>query len=188
MPTLTPIELATPRLLLRWMDEDDTAAHYAVHADPDVVRYLGRPPWSDLAQAAGSIATTRANYDNGSGLRLAVVLRDSGALIGDVSLFHIFDPGRRCEVGYALGRPHWGRGYACEALRALLDYGFDTLDLNRVEADIDPLNTASARVLDKLGFRQEGYMRERWIVDGVPADSAFYGLLRREWRGGTGSG
>lgn len=68
-----------------------------------------------------------------------------------------------------------------EALQALLTYGFDTLGLNRVEADIDPRNTGSQRVLEKLGFRQEGYMPERWIVDGVTADTAFYGLLHSDW-------
>jgi RimJ/RimL family protein N-acetyltransferase len=65
----------------------------------------------------------------------------------------------------------------------LLDYGFKALDLNRVEADIDPRNTASARVLEKLGFRQEGYMPERWIVQGEPADTVYYGLLRRYFHG-----
>jgi RimJ/RimL family protein N-acetyltransferase len=86
---------------------------------------------------------------------------------------------RRCEIGYALASKHWGQGYATEALEALLDHGFRALGLNRVEADIDPHNVGSARVLEKLGFRQEGYMPERWIVHGEPADTAFYGLLRR---------
>jgi RimJ/RimL family protein N-acetyltransferase len=70
-----------------------------------------------------------------------------------------------------------------EALGALLDFGFGELDLNRIEADIDPRNSASARTLERLGFTKEGYLRERWIVGEEVSDTAIYGLLRREWRG-----
>jgi RimJ/RimL family protein N-acetyltransferase len=69
-----------------------------------------------------------------------------------------------------------------EALPALVAHAFGALDLNRLEADIDPRNTASARVLERLGFRREGLLRERWIVNGEKSDSAIYGLLRAEWR------
>jgi RimJ/RimL family protein N-acetyltransferase len=182
MPTLTPIELLTPRLKLRWMNEADAEGHFAIHADPEVARYLSRPAWTDLAQAREAIGQTLANYADGTGLRLGVELRDSGRLIGNASLFHFFDDSRRCDIGYAFGRPYWGCGYASEALEALLEYGFGTLGLNRVEADIDPANAGSGRVLEKLGFRREGYMPERWIVNGEPADTIFYGLLRSYWQ------
>lgn len=69
-----------------------------------------------------------------------------------------------------------------EALQALLEFGFGELDLNRIEADIDPRNSASARTLERLGFTKEGYLRERWIVGDEVSDTAIYGLLRREWR------
>src|SRR5437763_14637707 len=164
------------------MNEADAEAHFAIHADREVARYLSRPPWTELAQAQEAIQQTLAQYASFEALRMGIMLRDTGQLIGHASLFHFVDDSRRCEVGYVLGRAHWGHGYASEALEALLGHGFDTLDLNRVEADIDPANTASGRVLEKLGFKREGYMPERWIVDGVPADTVFYGLLRRDWR------
>jgi RimJ/RimL family protein N-acetyltransferase len=69
-----------------------------------------------------------------------------------------------------------------EALQALLEFGVGELDLNRIEADIDPRNSASARTLERLGFTKEGYLRERWIVGDEVSDTAIYGLLRREWR------
>jgi len=182
MPTLTPIELLTPRLKLRWLNESDADDYFAVFSDPQVMRYLGRPVWTDRAQALDQIAKMLANQANGTGLRMAIELRETGRLIGDACLFHFDDANRRCETGYSLASQHWGRGYASEALEALLGYGFDTLDLNRVEADIDPANAASGRVLEKLGFRREGYMPERWIVNGAKADTAFYGLLRSYWQ------
>jgi len=183
MPTLTPIELFTPRLKLRWMEASDAEAHYAVFSDPDVARYWSSGPWTALDQAHEHITATQAAYADGSGMRLGIALRETGELIGNASLHRFVDTSRRCELGYALARAHWGYGYVSEALRALLDFGFTALDLNRVEADIDPRNTASARVLEKLGFRKEGYMPERWIVQGEPADTAYYGLLRRYFHG-----
>jgi RimJ/RimL family protein N-acetyltransferase len=183
MPALSPVELLTPRLKLRWMDERDTEAHYAVFSDPEVARYWSSGPWTALDQAREHIAATRAAYADGSGLRLGIALIDTGELIGSASLHRFVDGSRRCELGYALARAHWGAGYVSEALRTLVGYGFTALDLNRIEADIDPRNEASARVLEKLGFRKEGYMPERWIVQGEPADTVYYGLLRRHWNG-----
>lgn len=181
MPDLKPVTLTTERLELRWMNEDDATGHYAVFSDPVVARYWSSEPWTDIGQAHQAIASTIAAYADGSGMRLAIVLRDSGEMIGNVSLHRFFEQNRRCEIGYALASKHWGQGYATEALRAIIRYGFDALDLNRIEADIDPRNIGSARVLEKLGFRKEGYMPERWIVFGEFADTVNYGLLRRYW-------
>jgi RimJ/RimL family protein N-acetyltransferase len=85
-------------------------------------------------------------------------------------------------MGYALASAAWGCGYMAEALTALLDHGFGQMQLNRVEADVDPRNLASARSLERLGFVKEGLLRERWIVDGEVCDSALYGLLLADWR------
>jgi RimJ/RimL family protein N-acetyltransferase len=185
MPELKPVTLTTERLLLRWMNEDDVDAHYAVFSDPVVARYWSSEPWTDIEQARQGIASTTAAYADGSGVRFGIVLRKSGELsgelIGNVSLHHFFEQNRRCEIGYALASKHWGQGYATEALRAAIQYGFDTLNLNRIEADIDPRNIGSARVLEKVGFRKEGTMPERWIVFGEFADTVNYGLLKRYW-------
>lgn len=178
---LTPTIIATARLKLRWMDQGDAAAQYAIFSDPEVVKYWSAEPWTDIAQAEQAIAQVLDGYRDGTWLRFGVELRDSGEMIGNVTLHHFFEQNRRCELGYALARAHWGKGYAREALEAALDYGFSELKLNRVEADIDPRNKASARVLERLGFREEGYMPERWIVHGEMADTVFYGLLKRYW-------
>ena len=181
MPDLIPTVLTTERLRLRWLTEADTAAQFAIFSDPEVMRYWSSEPWTDMAQAQDSIAQALEGYADGSWLRFGVELAATGEMIGNISLHGFFERNRRCEVGYALASAHWGRGYLGEALAAALDYGFRELDLNRVEADIDPRNAASARVLERLGFRQEGYMPERWIVHGEKADTVFYGLLRSYW-------
>src|SRR6266511_4339701 len=75
----------------------------------------------------------------------------------------------------------WGNGYMHETLKALLTYAFDVLDFHRIEADVDPRNAASIRTLERLGFQREGYLRERWQVNGEIQDALFYGLLRPDW-------
>jgi len=177
-----PPILATDRLRLRPLTERDTAAQFAVFSDPAVARYWSGEPWTDIAQAEEEIAHALAGYRDRTSLRLAVELAATGEMIGNVNLLHFFEQNRRCEIRYALASAHWGHGYGAEALAAALDYGFSELDLNRVEADIDPRNAASARVLERLGFRKEGYMSERWIVHGEMADTVFYGLLKRYWQ------
>lgn len=175
------IVLTTERLKLRPMSEADIPAYFAVFSDPEVARYWSREPWTDIAQAEESLRAIKADCDDGSGVRFGIELLSSGEMIGDAGLHHFFDQNRRCEIGYALASRHWGQGYATEALRAIIRYGFDALDLNRIEADIDPRNIGSSRVLEKLGFRKEGHMPERWFVFGEFADTVNYGLLRRYW-------
>jgi RimJ/RimL family protein N-acetyltransferase len=98
------------------------------------------------------------------------------------TLCHFHAASRRAEIGYVLGRPYWGLGHIHEALQALLRYAFQILDLNRLKADIDPRNRASAKTLDRLGFQREGHLQARWIVNGEISNTWLYGLLQREWQ------
>jgi ribosomal-protein-alanine N-acetyltransferase len=182
MPELTPVTLTTPRLQLRWVDQGDAAALFAIFSNPLVTRYWSTPPWSSIAQAEQSIRDSQLDYQSGSALRLGIVLRESGELIGHIKLYAIMASNRRCDIGYALAQAHWGKGYLGEAMQATLDYAFGTLGLNRIEADIDPRNDASEKLLLRMAFQKEGYMRERWIVNGEICDTAFYGLLKRDWK------
>lgn len=181
MPAFTPITLTTERLILRWLDETDAAAQYAIYSDDVAMRYWSAPAWTDMAQAHANIEQSMESYHSGNGLRLAIALRDTGEMVGNVSFYAFSESNRRCDIGYALNREHWAKGYLGEAMTAALDYAFTELDLNRIEADIDPRNEASAKLLERKLFQKEGYMRERWIVNGEICDTVFYGLLRRDW-------
>ncbi|WP_313703708.1 GNAT family N-acetyltransferase [Massilia sp.] len=180
-PVSLPPVLRTARLALRPFSDADAVDLLGIFGDPEVVRYWSTGAWTGIAQAEAMIAEARQAYRDGGLYRYAIALRETDRLIGVCNLRGFFDQNRRCELGYALARDHWGQGYAGEALEALLGHAFHVLDLNRIEADIDPRNEASARLLEKLGFRREGTMPERWIVHGEKADTAFYGLLRRYW-------
>jgi len=176
------IVIHTRRLLLRPLRQGDADALFAVFGDPEVMRYWSTPPWADAGPGAAMVALDQASGPDADWLRLGLVRRADDRLLGTCTLFDHQAHSRRCELGYALARQAWGQGLMHEALTALLDHGFGTWNLNRVEADIDPRNRASARTLERLGFRPEGLLRERWIVGGQVSDSALYGLLRRDWR------
>jgi RimJ/RimL family protein N-acetyltransferase len=113
-----------------------------------------------------------------------IALRDSNTLIGTATLFNLSLDNGRAELGYAMGHTYWGKGYMNEALRALLSHAFEVMELRRLEADVDPRNAASIRTLERLGFQREGFLRERWHVNGEIQDAFFYGLLRREFVAG----
>ncbi|MCL4836278.1 MAG: GNAT family N-acetyltransferase [Caldilineaceae bacterium] len=179
-PALTLFE--TDRLRVRRLSAQDTPAYFAIFSHPEVMRYWSTPPWTSFAQAEESIAAVQEGYRSGEWFRYGVERKEDRALIGVCALFNFHKPSRRAEIGYALGRPYWGQGYMREALNGLIAYAFTTLDLNRLEADIDPRNAASARTLERLGFAKEGEMRERWIVGEDVTDTWWYGLLWQEWQ------
>lgn len=181
MQAFENLPLRTERLVLRPLQESDVDALFAIHSDPEVMRYWSTPEWTDSAPAQVIIDRDLAQTSKDH-LRLGIAVAQSGALIGTCTLFSINAACRRAEVGYALGSAAWGQGYMHEALTALIGYGFGTLNLNRIEADIDPRNAGSAKTLERLGFLKEGYLRERWIVGDEISDTTLYGLLHRDWK------
>ena len=179
LPTPT---LRTARLLLRPVTSADADALFALHSSAYVLRYWDAPPWNDHARAKRFIAACRQMAEEGSGARLAIERISDGAFIGWCGLTRWNPDYRSAAMGYCLHDAAWGHGYATEAGRALLRWAFDTLDLNRVQAETDTRNMAAARVLEKLGFVREGTLREDCVVNGEVSDSGIYGLIRRQWR------
>jgi RimJ/RimL family protein N-acetyltransferase len=168
-------ELLTPRLRLRELRADDAEALYAVHSDPRVMRYWSFPAWTRLEQAHARVADVMAQRSRGDVFAWAIADRDSDRLIGTVAAFSLDRAQSRAEIGYSLAADWHGRGLAQEAVRAVLAFLLDGLGLERIEADVDPRNTASCRLLGRLGFVQEGLLRKRWRVAGEVSDSALFG-------------
>jgi ribosomal-protein-alanine N-acetyltransferase len=185
LPTPT---LRTDRLRLRPVTAADADDLFMLHSDGHVLRYWDGPPWSDRARADRFVAASRQMAEEGSGARLILDRACDGAFLGWCSLTRWNPDYRSAAMGYCLGVEAWGHGYATEAASALLEWAFDTLDLNRVQAETDTRNLASARVLEKLGFVREGTLREDCVVNGDVSDSWVYGLLRREWQPSSGPG
>ena len=184
MPLPTPT-LQTSRLLLRPFADSDLEAIYALQSNARVLRYWDSPPWTDRARAQSFLGACQQLELDGSGCRFAIELEATCTFIGWCSMFRWNPIFRSLGVGYCLDEHAWGRGYATEAVGAMLHWLYDRLDLNRVEAELDTRNIASARVLEKLGFVREGLRREDCVVNGEVSDSWIYGLLTREWRPGS---
>jgi ribosomal-protein-alanine N-acetyltransferase len=181
MTPFEPIRLSSNRLLLRWLEKADLPALFDIFSNAEVMRYWSSPPFAKMSEAQNMLRNIQEGHRTGSVLQLGIERSSDQALIGTCTLHNFHLQSRRAEIGYALGRPYWGQGYMHEALIVLINYAFDTLGLNRLEADIDPRNSASKKSLERLGFLQEGHMRERWIVNGEVSDTGFYGLLRSDW-------
>ena len=182
MPEFDHLSIQTGRLLLRPLNESDAPAIFAIRSNATVMRYHTSLPWTDTNLAVALIARDMAAMQSGEYLHLGLERLEDHALIGTCTLFDFNKQCRRAEVGYELRHEEWGKGYMHEALVALLKYGFSTLMLNRIEADIHPDNIGSAKSLERLGFQKEGYLRERWIVGDETSDSALYGLLHSDWQ------
>lgn len=176
------LRLQTARLNLRPLQLADADDLFRMHSDAEFMRYWAWAPWTTVAQAVALIESDLQQLAAGRHVRLGLFRREDGRFVGTCSLFNLVPGCRRAELGYGIVPAHWRQGYMAEAVGALIGWAFGTLGLNRLEADIDPRNTASARGLAKLGFRHEGLLHERWIVDGAVSDSALYGLLVRDWR------
>lgn len=181
-PSIPPMPaLAGARVRLRPLRLDDADDLFALQSDPRVMRYWSHPAWTDREQAVQRIERLDLDHATTEFYQWAVEIGTSNALRGTVSLFALNREQRRAEVGYSLASELWGRGYATEMLRLAIDFAFGPLDLERLEADVDPRNDASCRLLERVGFLREGLLRQRWRVAGEVTDAAMYGLLRSEY-------
>ena len=173
--------LSGSRLDLRWLTREDAASILSVFGDPEVMKFWSSPPLSDLEAAVALVDRIGRFFESRQLFQWGIYRRETHDLIGTVTLFHLDQAHRRAEVGFALGRSAWGQGFGTEALELLIEFAFDRLDLHRLEADVDPENEPSLRLLERQGFRREGYLRERWHHLGELRDTVLLGLLRREW-------
>lgn len=185
-PRLAPdYPILTERLLLRPIDaEADLLSIHAYRSIPEVCRYVPFSPGTpeELAERLADPERTRSLIEaEGQVIFLVMERRDTGQLIGDLVLFWHSDRDRHAEVGYVLHPDHEGHGYATEATRALLGLAFDGAGAHRVSAQLDERNTASARLLERLGFRHEATFIDReWFKDEW-STLLVYAILDREW-------
>jgi RimJ/RimL family protein N-acetyltransferase len=181
-----PIE--TERLVLRPFEEGDFDALLSMQSSADVTRllYWGPRNQDEVRESLAKKIAARAIHEEGDAISLAGVSRGTGELVADVVLWLAGAVHQQGEIGYIVPPEHAGHGYATEATRPLLEIAFDRLGLHRVVGRLDARNAASARVLEKLGFRREALLMENEWVKGEWQSELVYALLDREWREGTG--
>ena len=169
------------RVRLRPLRRTDAAALFTLYADPEVCRYWSFAPWTDPAQAEAWL-DERMGWKPPATFGWALADRDDDAFVGTTSLFSLSGPNRRAELGYSQLPSRQGQGLArpCAALAVAVTHA--RRDQERVEADVDPRNGPSWRLLEHFGFQREGLLRHRWRVGGEFADSWIYGLLQDDYR------
>jgi [ribosomal protein S5]-alanine N-acetyltransferase len=182
MPLPPITDLLSPRLRVRPVAAADLPDLMAVNGDAEVTRFLPYATWQSPADAEAWLVRMRALDASGISQQLVLERREDGRVIGTALLFRHDEASGRAELGYVLGRAHWGQGLMREALQALCGHAFGPLGLRRLEAEVNPANTASTGLLRALGFTQEGCLRQRWVAKGSePYDTHFFGLLAHEW-------
>lgn len=178
LPTLT-----AERVCLRWLEATDIPALFAMQCDPEVMRYWSRPPMRDPREAEELLLDIRAHFERRSLFQWGIARLEDDQVVGSLTLHHMEPCHLRAEVGFSLQRQAWGRGLMTESLATAIQFAFGPLGLHRIEADADPRNVRSLRVLERAGFQREGLARERYRVGGEIQDSVLLGLLRTDWAG-----
>ena len=149
----------------------------AVNGNHAVTRYLPYKTWQSAKDAQAWLARMTVLADEGKALQLVVERQSDNQVIGAILLFDYDEYNNRLEIGYVLGQEYWQQGYAKEAIHGLLFQLINESGLRRIEAQVNPNNIASVALMKSLGFKNEGYLRERWAAEEGPYDVIMFGLL-----------
>jgi ribosomal-protein-alanine N-acetyltransferase len=174
--------LITGNIILRPITERDIAPLFTLFSNEAVMRFMDIERFSNVTEAAQMITFFREKFTSGEGMRWAITLEDRNELIGTCGFHDISSTHHKLELGYDLLPSYWGRGIMTHSIHRLLQYGFDELQINRIEAIVDPVNTSSYRLLEKLGFVQEGLLRQAYYQKGAFVDAYVYSILQRDYR------
>jgi RimJ/RimL family protein N-acetyltransferase len=174
--------LADTSVKLRHIAPSDAPALRAIFGEPRVVQYMGIPLLRSDEQVQELLLNISTGIRNKTLFQWGLTLLDSDVLIGTCTLSHIDWTNQRAEIGFALAASQWGRGIMKATVPILIEHAFTSLVLHRLEADVDPRNTRSLRLLQYFGFEQEGYLRERHLANGERQDTVLLGLLAPAWK------
>ena len=170
--------LETKRCILRQVVSADAPQILVLRSDKQVLKYLDKEPMYTLEEVVSFISKMDETVVQGSGISWGIILKESRQLIGVAGLWRLIKEHYRAEVGYTLLPDFWGKGIMSEVLDTIIDYGFTKIGLHSIEANVNPENQASIRLLEKHGFAREAYFRENYYFNGNFLDSAIYSLIK----------
>ncbi|MEO8860108.1 MAG: GNAT family N-acetyltransferase [Ginsengibacter sp.] len=179
-PKFTPFpEIETERLLLRRMKPKDASVILTLRSDKTVMKYIDRERTKSLTEAEQFLAKIDASIVSNNGIMWGIVFKENPEeLIGNIGYWRLIKEHYRAEVGYMLHPDHWKKGIMKEALLSVIDFGFDKMNLHSIEANINPGNEASAKILEATGFVKEAYFKEDFYFNGVFGDTIIYSRLK----------
>ncbi|WP_462406311.1 GNAT family N-acetyltransferase [Gracilibacillus sp. Marseille-QA3620] len=170
-------ELQTKRLILRKIKASDSTALFKIWSDREVTRFMNITRLTEEREALDIIAMLDSLFQEGKAIRYSIIHAESNQIIGSCGFNFLDFENLKTEIGYELGKEYWGKGYAGEAINCLVDYAFHTLHFNRVEAKVEPENSNSIRLLEKLHFQFEGTLRKSEKSKGLLIDLNMYSKL-----------
>ena len=173
--------LETERLILRQVEEKDLEQLYEMLSDAEVAKFDYFYPVTSTEGVMKFIERYKRELEEKEEITWGIALKETNSLIGTGCLGSFNEGARRAEIGYSITRKQWSKGYATEAIKAVIEFGFNVMNLNRIEATITPGNNASIKVLEKLNFTQEGIVRERDLIKGKLEDGIIMSILKREY-------
>lgn len=174
----TPFPLMeTERLLLRKVNESDVNEIFFLRSDERVMKYIDRAPAETIDDAYAFINKITDLEKNNDAVTWAIALKNNAKLIGTICFWNIQAEHYRAEIGYTLHPDYWGTGIMQEAFFEVINYGFKIIRLHSIEANVNPKNIASIKLLEKNNFIREAYFKENYFYDGKFLDSAIYSLL-----------
>lgn len=174
--------LTTERLILRQIVESDLHEVFELRSDPETIKYIPRPEAQNLQYAMDHIQQVNEGIKKNKSINWALTLRGDDKLIGLIGFVRIQPNNFRAEVGYVLHTDYRGKGFMSEALRAVLSYGFGSLNFNSTIAVIDPSNVSSEKLLLRQGFCKEAHLKENVYFDGRFLDTVIYSLLKINYK------
>ena len=176
--------LESDRLLLRKLDLNDASEVQLIRSDEKVMIYMDSERHLTIQHSENFISNNLRMYEEKTGIFWAIIEKSSDKFIGDFALFKIDHKNARAEIGYTLKPEFWGKGYMKEAMLSVFNFGFNDLNLHSLEANINPGNNNSRKILKKMGFQKEAYFRENYYYNGDYLDSEIYSLLKSEFQTG----
>ena len=170
--------LESDRLILRKMILTDAPQLFELRTGKETMKFIDKDKIASVQVAQEMIQSMDVQMQNNAAVMWGITLPGSAAIIGTIGFWRIVKEHHRAEIGYMLKPEYWNKGYISEAINAVINYGFQKMKLHTIEANINPHNLASRRVLEKQGFQQEGFYRENYYFNGKYLDTAVFSLLK----------
>jgi len=175
-------QLETDSLLLRQIQYSDVDAFHKMRTDPSLMKYMDMEKPKSIGDTQTKIEQEIASFSKGDSVYWAIAQKGSKQMIGGAGYWRLMKEHYRAEIGYQLAPDFWRMGYSCEALKAIIDFGFKKMGLHSIEGNVNPKNIASIKLLNKLGFVQEAYFKENFYFNGKFLDSAIFSLVVSDWK------
>ena len=174
--------LETDRLILRQVTNDDVNSLLKYLSDIDVMKYYGLEPFKTIRDALDEISWYKSIFEKGTGIRWGISLKGQDEIIGSCGFFNRNVEHCRAEIGYELSKEYWGKGIASEAIKTVITYGFEQLNLQRIQALIETPNIPSQKLVERQGFIREGLLRSYEFTCGKFDDLYMYSMLKQDYQ------